>query len=64
MKTIIRCKKCGDILKGDGKGHCIYCKCGNCYIDSTKYYCRYGGDFEVLSYDNERKGNEKDIIVI
>lgn len=44
----IRCKKCGDIVEGDGKGHCISCKCENCYVDETDGYFRIGGDFENI----------------
>lgn len=64
----IRCKKCGDIVEGDGKGYCVSCKCGNCYIDSTKYYCRIGGNFEnievfindglVINFDEYVKSQE------
>ena len=35
-----KCMKCGDIIEGDNKGHLVWCKCGNCFIDETEYYYR------------------------
>ena len=42
----IKCKKCGDIIEGDKKGHLIWCKCHSCAIDETPYYYRLIGNFE------------------
>ena len=50
----IKCKICGDILIGDKKGTFILCKCGKCFIDETKYYCRIGGkpeNYEKIEED-------------
>lgn len=52
----IKCKICGDILVGDKKGTFIPCKCGKCFIDETKYYCRIGGkqeDYEKIEEEQE-----------
>lgn len=46
--TKIKCKKCGDIIEGDGKGTYIQCKCKSCYIDETKWYVRVGGNPEDI----------------
>ncbi len=62
----IKCKKCGDIIKGDGKGSYIVCKCKAIAIDETEYYVRVNGNFEdyeilepiatkEVSKDNELK---------
>lgn len=42
----IKCKKCGDIIKGDGKGSYIVCKCKSIAIDETEHYVRINGNFE------------------
>ena len=39
----IRCKLCNTIIEGDKKGTLIWCECGKCFIDETKYYTRIGG---------------------
>ena len=41
--TKIRCLNCKDIIESDGFGKFVQCKCGQCYIDETQYYCRIGG---------------------
>lgn len=49
--VMIKCKKCGDIVIGDGKGTYIVCSCKSIAIDETKYYCRIIGnekDFEIV----------------
>lgn len=57
--TKIKCLKCGDILKGDGKGTFITCKCKSCYIDETEHYCRVGGNFENIVRINKEGKEEK-----
>ena len=42
----IRCKKCNDIIEGDGKGTYITCSCKACAIDETPYYTRVIGNVE------------------
>ena len=53
--TKIKCIYCNDIIQSDGNGKYVQCKCGNCYIDETKYYCRVGGNFDTyfVEKDNE-----------
>lgn len=41
---VIKCKNCGDVIKGDKKGTYITCKCGMVAIDETPYYCRIIGN--------------------
>jgi len=50
----IKCKECGQIIEGDKKGTFISCKCGNCYIDETPYYCRVGGNPEYIEEGDEK----------
>lgn len=38
------CKKCNDIIEGDGKGTYIQCECKSCAIDETPWYCRFIGN--------------------
>ena len=55
----IKCRLCGTIIEGDKKGTMIWCKCGKCAIDETKYYARIIGDFE--DYENiNNKENENE----
>lgn len=57
MGQKIRCLKCNDLIEGDGFGTFISCKCGSCYVDETKYYCRVGGDpSQMNTFDKD--GNE------
>ena len=56
--TKIKCKKCGDIIQGDGKGTFILCKCKSCYIDETKWYVRVGGNPEDIEFIEESDGKE------
>lgn len=54
--TKVKCKKCGEIIIGDGKGTYITCKCKTIAIDETKHYCRIIGnleDFKILEGKNE-----------
>lgn len=44
----IKCKKCGDIIEGDKKGHLISCKCNSCSIDETPYYYRVIGNLKDI----------------
>lgn len=60
----IRCKLCDTVVEGDKKGHLIWCKCGKCAIDETKYYCRIIGniaDYEEIAdkdyYEKNRREN-------
>ena len=46
MNMKIRCKKCNDIIEGDGKGTYITCSCKACAIDETPYYARVIGNVE------------------
>lgn len=46
----IKCKKCGDIVEGDKKGHLITCSCESCMIDETPYYYRIIGDRKNWEY--------------
>lgn len=55
----IRCKKCNDIIKGDGKGTYITCKCKAIAIDETPYYVRVIGDLEdIEEIKDEKNTNE------
>lgn len=45
VRLKIKCKKCGDIIEGDKKGHLIVCRCGACAIDETPYYYRIIGNY-------------------
>lgn len=60
MKMKVLCKKCGDIIKGDGKGTFIQCKCKSCYIDETKHYCRVGGNPKEIEIIKDDKGGDVD----
>lgn len=40
----IKCKLCNTIIEGDKLGHLIWCECGKCAIDETKYYARILGN--------------------
>jgi hypothetical protein len=42
----IKCKKCGDIIEGDGKGTLIWCSCRSIGIDETEWYTRLLGNPE------------------
>lgn len=53
----IRCKKCNDIIEGDGKGTYIQCKCKSCYIDETKWYTRVGGKLEDIEEVKDKEVN-------
>ena len=60
----IRCKLCDTVVEGDKKGHLIWCKCGKCAIDETKYYYRIIGniaDYEEIAdkdyYEKYRREN-------
>lgn len=44
----IRCRKCGDIIEGDKKGHLISCSCGSIAIDETLYYVRLIGNHKDI----------------
>jgi dCMP deaminase len=44
MGTELICTLCNTGIQGDEKGTFIFCECGACYIDQTKYYTRIGGD--------------------
>lgn len=54
MGQRIKCKKCGEIIEGDGHGTLIWCKCKSCAIDEVAGgYARLIGntdDYEVLGY--------------
>lgn len=54
MGQRIKCKKCGEIIEGDGHGTFIWCKCKSCGIDEVAGgYARLIGntdDYEVLGY--------------
>ena len=54
----IKCKKCGDIVEGDKKGHLISCKCESCYIDETPFYVRIGGNLEDIEEVKEADNGE------
>lgn len=54
----IKCKKCGNIIEGDKKGHLIFCECKSCYIDETPYYWRIGGNREDFEEVKEIEENE------
>lgn len=56
MGTKIRCLKCGSVVEGDRKGHCIDCSCGACFIDETPYYVRIGGNAEDIQIQ-DKDGN-------
>lgn len=51
-RTIIKCKKCGDIIYSKKDGDWTSCSCGACFIDqNASYYTRIGGnkeDWEVV----------------
>lgn len=52
----IKCKKCGDTIEGDKRGHLISCSCGAVAIDSTEFYTRLLGDSsDIIELDNEPK---------
>lgn len=53
----IRCKKCNDIIEGDGKGTYITCKCEAIAIDETPYYVRVIGNFEDLEEIKDVSGD-------
>ena len=53
--TKIKCLKCNTIIESDGKGKWVACKCGDCYIDETDYYCRVGGDFDKYEVEVDGK---------
>ena len=53
----IKCKKCGDIIEGDKKGHLIFCSCHSCYIDETPYYWRIGGEPKDIEEIKENYGD-------
>ena len=58
----IKCKKCGDIIKGDGKGSYIVCKCKAVAIDETKYYVRINGNsenYEILELNKIEEKQEE-----
>lgn len=57
--TKIKCKKCLEVLEGDGKGTFKQCKCKSCYIDETKWYCRVGGNPQDIEFIEE-KGEQTD----
>lgn len=58
--TKIKCKKCGDIVEGDGKGTFKQCKCKSCYVDETQWYCRIGGNPKDIEFiEEEGKDNEQ-----
>lgn len=52
----IKCKKCGDILEGDGKGTFITCSCKAIFIDETKWYWRVGGNPKDIEEVKEDEG--------
>ena len=60
----ILCKLCNTVIEGDKKGHLIWCKCGKCAIDETKYYCRIIGDAatyeEIVGEDYYEKYRRED----
>lgn len=51
----IMCKKCKDVIEGDGKGTFVQCSCKSCYIDETPYYCRVGGNLDEMEEIKEEK---------
>ena len=53
--TKIKCKKCLEVLEGDGKGTFKQCKCKSCYIDETKWYCRIGGNPQDIEFIEEKE---------
>lgn len=56
MGTKIRCLKCGSVVEGDRRGHCIDCSCGSCFIDETPDYVRIGGNPEDIQVQ-DKDGN-------
>jgi hypothetical protein len=55
----IRCKLCNTVIKGDKKGHMIYCECRKCAIDETPYYARIIGNFEDYENINDKESKDE-----
>lgn len=53
--TKIKCLKCGDIIESNGRGKWVQCSCKKCYIDETEYYCRVGGDLNLIEVEIDGK---------
>lgn len=47
-----KCKKCEDIIWSRRPGEFRPCKCGECFVDQTRYYARFSGDLELVEKGN------------
>lgn len=56
-KYVAKC--CGDVLQSRYEGEWVACKCGKAFIDETAYYCRGGGEVELME-EKELFGEDKE----
>ena len=52
----LKCKNCGEVIVGDGKGTFISCSCGKCAVDETEYYYRIIGNKEDWEIVEDEQG--------
>jgi hypothetical protein len=43
-----KCPKCETVIWSRYPGQFCGCKCGDCFVDQTRYYSRHGGDVVLV----------------
>ena len=57
-ETIIKCKKCGDIIESKTVHDFKWCSCGACAVDGGREYLRRVGEFD--SWEDLSETDEND----
>ena len=50
MATVIKCKRCGDIIWSSDRHDMVWCRCHSVAIDGGDDYCKISGNIENWEY--------------